>query len=162
MADPEKDCLICRGPDGDPEFERFQVWEDRYWRLTISLSAEVPGFAYLEPKRHIPYISALDGPEAQTFGEVLARTSRILREETGAELVYVYVFGGGIPHLHVHLAPHRANDALNSQMVRGELQQEKLPSGITRFVSKEFPPLSEHELRAVGLRVGQRLAGATG
>lgn len=141
-----------------PEFERFQVWEDRYWRLTISLSAEVPGFAYLEPKRHIPYVTDLDGPEAQTFGEVLARTSRVLREETGAELVYVYVFGGGIPHLHVHLAPHRTNDALNSRMVRGELQEERLPSGVTRFVSTEFPPIPEHELRAVGQRVGRRLS----
>jgi diadenosine tetraphosphate (Ap4A) HIT family hydrolase len=158
MTDPGNSCLICRGVNGDPEFERFQVWEDRYWRLTISLSAEVPGFAYLEPKRHIPYITDLDGPEAQTFGEVLARTSKVLREETGAELVYVYVFGGGIPHLHVHLAPHRTNDALNSQMVRGALEEEHLPSGVTRFVSTEFPPLPEHELRAVGERVGRRLA----
>ncbi len=159
MSDSAPDCLICRGADGDAEFERFQVWEDRHWRLTISLSAEVPGFAYLEPKRHIPHITDLDGPEAQTFGEVLARTSRVLREETRAELVYVYVFGGGVPHLHVHLAPHRTNDALNSQMVRGELREERLPSGVTRFVSEEFPPVPEHELRAVGLRVGRRLAG---
>jgi diadenosine tetraphosphate (Ap4A) HIT family hydrolase len=158
MPDAAETCLICRRVDGDREFERFQVWEDRYWRLTISLSAEVLGFAYLEPKRHIPYIADLDGPEAQTFGEVLARTAKVLREETGAELVYVYVFGGGIPHLHVHLAPHRTGDALNSQMVRGELQEEQLPSGVTRFVSATFPPLPEHELRAVGERVGQRLA----
>lgn len=156
-ARPET-CLICRRADGDREFERFQVWEDRYWRLTVSLSSEVPGFAYLEPKRHIAYITDLDGPEAQTFGEVLARTSTALREETGAELIYVYVFGGGIPHLHVHLAPHRTGDVLNSQMVRGELREERLPSGVTRFVSAAFPPLPEHELRAVGERVRQRLA----
>jgi diadenosine tetraphosphate (Ap4A) HIT family hydrolase len=158
MPATSETCLICRGADGDPEFERFQVWEDSYWRLTLSLSAEVPGFAYLEPKRHIAYITDLDGPEAETFGEVLARTSRALREETGADLVYVYIFGGGVPHLHVHLAPHRANDALNSRMIRGELQEERLSSGVTRFVSTEFPPLPEHELRAVGERVGQRLA----
>jgi len=90
---------------------------------------------------------------------VLARTTRILREETGSEVVYVYVFGGGIPHLHVHLAPHRENDALSSQMVRGEIREEKMPSGITRFVSAEFPALPEHHLRSIGLRVGQRLAG---
>lgn len=150
----------CRGSDGDSEFERYQVWEDHYWRLTISLSAEVPGFAYLEPKRHIPHITDLDGEEAQTFGAALARTCRALRDVTGAELVYIYVFGGGVPHLHVHLAPHRANDALNSRMVRGDLQEEQLPSGVTRFVSAEFPPLPEDELRAVGERIRQRLASS--
>lgn len=157
MADPAPDCVICRRAAGDVEFERLQVWEDLYWRLTVSLSSEVAGFAYLEPKRHIPHITDLDGPEARTFGEVLARTSRILREETGAEVVYVYVFGDGIPHLHGHLAPHRANDALSSQMIRGEVQEEKLPTGITRLVSREFPPLPTEELRAVGLRIGRRL-----
>jgi diadenosine tetraphosphate (Ap4A) HIT family hydrolase len=104
-------------------------------------------------------MTELDGPEAKSFGEVLARTTKALREETGAALVYVYIFGDGVPHLHVHLAPHRANDALSSQMIRGDLQEEHLPSGITRMVSAAFPPLPEGELRRVGLRVGQRLGG---
>ena len=158
MTDQSTNCTICRGDHGDAEFERLQVWEDRHWRLTVSLASEVAGFAYLEPKRHIPYITDLDGDEARTFGDALARCTRVLREETGAEVVYVYIFGGGIPHLHVHLAPHRTGDALNSQMVRGELSEEHLPSGVTRFTSKEFPPLPEDELRAVGLRVQRRLA----
>ena len=44
-------------------------------------------------------------------------------------------------------------------MIRGELQEEHLPSGITRVVSAAFTPLPESELRRVGLRVGQRLGG---
>ena len=157
---PDRDpaCVICRGPAGDAELERFQVWEDQEWRLTISLSAEVAGFAYLEPKRHIRHTTELDGPEARSFGEVLARTTTALREETGAELVYAYIFGDGAPHLHVHLAPHRANDALSSQIIRGELREERLPSGFTRVVSASFPPLPEGELRKIGLGVGRRLA----
>jgi len=152
------DCAICRGPAGDAEMFRVQVWEDERWRLTVSLLSEVPGFAYLEPKRHIPHITDLDGEEAHTCGEVIARTSRALKEETGAELVFVYVFGGGIPHLHVHLAPHREGDALNTQIVRGEFEEQRLPSGVTVYSSKEFPPLPEAELRAVAERVRGRLA----
>ena len=152
------DCAICRGPAGDAEMFRVPVWEDERWWLTVSLLSEVPGFAYLEPKRHIPHITDLDGEEAHTFGEVIARTSRALKEETGAELVYVYVFGGGIPHLHVHLAPHREGDALNTQIVRGEFEEQRLPSGVTVYSSKEFPPLPEAELRAVAERVRGRLA----
>ena len=51
----------------------------------------------------------------------LAKVTRALKEATGAELVYVYVFGGGVAHLHLHLAPHSAGDALNDHMVRGPL-----------------------------------------
>ncbi len=151
------DCIICRGRDGDAEWHRIQVWEDDLWRLTVSLAAEVPGFAYLEPKRHIPSIADLDGEEARTFGPVLARVTKALRAETGAEQVYVYVFGGGVPHIHLHLAPHRAGDALSDQMIRGELVETKMESGITMFHSAEFPPLPEAQLREVAARIERRL-----
>ena len=153
------DCLICRGADGDAEFPRVEVWQDPLWRLTVSLDAEVAGFAYLEPKRHIRYVTELDGAEAETFGPVIARVSAALKASTGAEIVYVYVFGDGIPHLHVHLAPHRKGDALNDQMIRGPIVSEKLPSGLERFFSREFPALPRAELEDVAQKVAERLAG---
>jgi diadenosine tetraphosphate (Ap4A) HIT family hydrolase len=156
-AATDKDCLLCSADAADAQFGRIQVWEDDLWRLTVSLAAEVPGFAYLEPKRHVPYITDLNGAEAASFGSVLARCTRTLREATGAEVVYIYVFGDGIPHLHVHLAPHRKGDALNDQMIRGEIVEEKLPSGATQFYSKEFPALPRDELLAIAERVRLRL-----
>ncbi len=144
---------MCAGTARDAELERLEVWRDALWRLTVSISSEVAGFAYLEPLRHVAYVTELDGAEAATFGPVLARCTRILREATGAEVVYVYIFGDGVPHLHVHLAPHRAGDALNDQMIRGELVEEKLPSGMTRFTSAEFPPLPRAELEEIAERV---------
>jgi diadenosine tetraphosphate (Ap4A) HIT family hydrolase len=157
MMDSKSECVLCRGTAGDAELQRIQVWEDSLWRLTVSLDAEILAFSYLEPKRHIPHITDLDGDEARTFGEVLARVSRVLQEETGAELVYVYIFGGGVPHLHVHLAPHRPGDGLNTQIIRGEFTEEKLESGVVRYISKEFPPLPEEEQRVVANRIQQRL-----
>src|SRR5207248_1567334 len=120
MTGSHANCILCRGVEADEELGRVQVWEDSYWRMTISLDAEVLGFSYLEPKRHIPYVTDLAGEEARTLGEVLAHVTSALREETGAELVYVYVFGGGVPHLHFHLAPHHAGDALNTHLIRVE------------------------------------------
>jgi len=124
----------------------------------MSLESEVLGFAYLEPHRHIPHITDLDGPEAASLGEVLARTTSALRMATGAELVYIYVFGGGVPHLHLHLASHRTGDALNTQLIRGEVEEQHLPSGASRITSREFPPLDEAELRAVADLVRASLA----
>src|SRR6266540_4708636 len=108
MSDSQSDCVLCRGIAGDAELLRMQVWEDPLWRVTISLEAEILGFAYLEPHRHIPHITDLDGQEAATLGAVLARCTTALQQASGAEIVYVYVFGGGVPHLHLHLAPHRS------------------------------------------------------
>jgi diadenosine tetraphosphate (Ap4A) HIT family hydrolase len=151
------DCPMCRGSAADEELERVQVWEDGLWRLTISLASEVPGFAYLEPKRHIRFITELDGTEAETFGAVLARCTRVLKEATGVEIVYLYIFGDGVPHLHVHLAPHRAGDALSDQMIRGDVIEEKLPSGMTRIASREFPPLPVEQLRDLAERIRSRM-----
>ena len=151
-------CTMCLGPEGDAELERVQVWEDRLWRLTTVLEGEVAGLSYLEPKRHVPHITDLDGEEARTFGEVLARTSSAIRRATGAELVYVYVFGGGIPHLHLHLAPHRSGDALNDSLIRGRQSETKLPNGATRIVSLDFPPLPVAQHARVRNQIRQELA----
>jgi diadenosine tetraphosphate (Ap4A) HIT family hydrolase len=158
MSEPTPDCTLCRGIDGDPELGRVEVWRDDLWRLTVATDSEVPGFAFLEPIRHIPHVTDLGGPEAETFGAVLGRVTTALKEATGTELVYVYVFGGGIPHLHVHLAPHREGDALSTQLIRGEIVEEHLPSGATRVTSLDFPPIPQPELRAVADRVRGLLA----
>lgn len=144
----ERDCILCDPVRAGAELMREVVWEDELWRLSTARYGAVPGFSYLEPKRHIPHITDLDGPEAATFGSVMARTTTALRTATGADLVYVYVFGGGIPHLHVHLAPHREGDALNSAVLRGELTFEKLPNGATVMRSAQFPPRPESVMRA--------------
>ncbi len=63
-----------------------------------------------------------------------------------------------MPHLHVHLAPHRPGDALNDQMIRGEIVEEKLPSGFTRIGSREFPPLPREDLTQIAEQVRRRMA----
>jgi diadenosine tetraphosphate (Ap4A) HIT family hydrolase len=152
------DCILCRAPESDAELSRMQVWEDELWRLSTSVESEVLGFSYLEPKRHIPHITDLDGAEAATFGSTIARCAEALRGATNAELVYVYVFGGGVPHLHLHLAPHLEGDALNTQLIKGELVEEHLPSGITRIVSQEYPPLPEADCREAAERIRSLLS----
>lgn len=83
------------------------------------------------------------GPEALTFGPAQ---------------VYVYVFGGGVPHLHVHPAAHVAGDALNDSLLRGRLEERKLPSGLTEFSSLDFEPVHPDGLVAVAGRVRDLLA----
>lgn len=159
MTDNDADCALCAGPAGDAELLRTEVWRDEHWRLSMAISGEILGFAYLEPIRHIPYLADLDGPEAATFGPAVARAAHVLRKASGASLVYAYVFGGGIPHLHVHLAPNRPEGVLNTAIITGEFDERKLPSGATEFISKTHPTVPEAEQAAVIERVRELMAG---
>ncbi|MFI5055652.1 MAG: HIT family protein [Actinomycetota bacterium] len=152
------DCPACRGAEGDPELHRTEVWSDDLWRLTTSLSAEVGGFSYLEPRRHIVAITALDGAEARTLGEVLGRCTAALKDATGAEQVYIYSFGSGIPHLHLMLAPHRQGDALSDWMLKGEAVETPLPNGAVLISSADYPPLPEDDLRVTADLIRRALA----
>lgn len=143
----------------DEALGRVEVWQDTFWRLTTSTGPgdPTPGFSYLEPKRHIPSIARLDGGEAATFGVTIARCARVLREATGCPSVYVYVFGGHIEHMHVHLAPHREGDALNDAVLKGEFTEEPLPTGGVALVSKDYPAIPPEDLRAVAEEVHRLL-----
>jgi diadenosine tetraphosphate (Ap4A) HIT family hydrolase len=111
-ADVVAGCRLCEPALADAQFGRVRLWEDPLWRLSAVLQGPVPGFAHLEPRRHIPFITDLDGAEAATLGPVLAAVTAALRDAAGAEKTYVYVFGDHTPHLHLNLAPHRDGDAL--------------------------------------------------
>jgi hypothetical protein len=64
--------MLCLPEIADANFQRVRLWEDDLWRLSAVLQGPIPGFAHLEPRRHIPYITDLDGAEALTLGSVLA------------------------------------------------------------------------------------------
>jgi len=156
---PGDECLLCDGERAARELNREVVWEDELWRLSMTHRGYTTGFGYLEPKRHVPHITDLDGDEAATFGSVLARVASALKEAAGAELVYVYIFGGGIPHLHVHLGPHRDGDPLSSAIIRGEFTSEPMPGGAQRVVSRDFAELAADEIATVIERARKLLSG---
>lgn len=86
----------------------------------MSTYSGVKGFCCLEPKRHIQHITELDGDEASEFGLVLAKSARSIKKTFGAKLVYVYIYGDHIPHLHVHLAPHVDGDIYANDVVKSD------------------------------------------
>jgi diadenosine tetraphosphate (Ap4A) HIT family hydrolase len=112
MMDAAGECMLCRPEVADAFFARTRVWQNEHWRLSAVLQGPIAGFAHLETRRHVPFITDLDGAEAATLGPVLARVTRVLRDAAGAEKTYVYVFGDRIAHLHFNLAPHRGGDGL--------------------------------------------------
>jgi diadenosine tetraphosphate (Ap4A) HIT family hydrolase len=124
----------------DEALMRTEVWSDDLWRLTTANVSEVAGFSYLEPRRHISDITELSGEEAATFGDTIARASAAIKAAIGADLVYAYIFGDGVPHLHVHLAPHREpGSPLVGEMIKGARHKAILEAGVEVWVSDRYP-----------------------
>lgn len=82
---PSGDCILCQPELADAHFNRARLWEDEHWRLSAVLQGPIAGFAHLEPRRHIPFITDLDGIEAATLGVVLSRATTALRAAARAE-----------------------------------------------------------------------------
>lgn len=142
----------------DSALMRTEVWSDDLWRLTSAKASEVAGFSYLEPRRHIADITELDGDEAATLGTTIAAASKAIKGATGADLVYVYVFGDGVPHLHIHLAPHRtAGSPLVSDMIKGAKHRVNLASGEEVWVSDRYPLVDRDLMQAAIDGIRRRL-----
>ena len=152
------DCVLCRGAKADADLMRTEIWSDELWRVTTATESEVAGFSYLEPRRHIRYVTELDGEEAATFGPVLARVSAAIKEAARADVVYLYVFGDGVPHLHVHLAPHVEGDPLCDAIITGPVTSVQRPDGVTVFTSLDHPPRPPEEIAEVTARLRAALA----
>jgi hypothetical protein len=75
-----------------------------------------------------------------------APSHEVWSDATGAQQIYVYAFGSGIPHLHFMLAPHRQGDDLSDRMLKAEAVETPLPNGAVLVSSAEHPPLPEDEL----------------
>lgn len=118
------ECIICKGL-ADDEFKRVEVWKTDNWRLTMSKFRIAEGFCYIEPRKHIPSITDMNPEEAGEFGVVLARVSSALKAVTKSKLIYVYIFGDHIPHLHIHLAPHRDGDVYTNDVIRSGVEHDE-------------------------------------
>jgi len=68
------------------------------------------------------------------------------------------VFGGGIPHLHVHLAANAPEGVLNTAIISGPIEERKLPSGASEIISADHPDLPGEEVAAIIERVRELLS----
>jgi len=106
VAEPDA-CLICdkhrRGDAADGGI----LYEDDlvYAGHVHGRNKAYRGWLIVEPKRHAPGLGDLTDDEACAVGRLSNRLARVLKQTVGAEHVYAFVFGDGVPHLHVHLAP---------------------------------------------------------
>ena len=103
------DCFICEKHRQGDQAQGGVIFEDDLVYVGHSHALAGPtayrGYLMVEPKRHAAGLGDLTDVEAEAVGRLANRVARLQRELLGAEHVYSFVYGDGIPHLHVHLAP---------------------------------------------------------
>lgn len=98
-------CLIC--DQHTAAYLDEAVWsDDLVWAGHMPADPAVyKGWLLVETVRHAAGFEDLDDAEAAAVGVLAARLARAVRQVVGAEHVYAFRFGDGIPHFHLHLVP---------------------------------------------------------
>jgi diadenosine tetraphosphate (Ap4A) HIT family hydrolase len=102
------DCFVCRkhrgleSVPGGAIFENALVYVShaQLWR---DETTHYLGHLFVEPKTHVPELGQLLPDEAREIGLYVSLAARALQEACGAEHVYSFVIGDGVPHVHVHV-----------------------------------------------------------
>jgi diadenosine tetraphosphate (Ap4A) HIT family hydrolase len=108
-VEPSSSCLICSKHDQGAAAEGGVLYEDDLVYVghihTLRAPTAYRGWCVVEPKRHLAELGDLTVDEAEAVGRLLRSVARVQQQVLSAEHVYAFVFGDGVPHLHVHLAP---------------------------------------------------------
>jgi histidine triad (HIT) family protein len=105
----EEDCFVCdKHRQGDAAQGGVLYQDDLVYAGHVHAlrgQRAYAGWLVVEPRRHAPGLPDLTDEEAAAVGRLATRCARALKEGAGAEHVYAFVYGDGVPHLHVYLAP---------------------------------------------------------
>ncbi|MFV5174106.1 HIT family protein [Bacillus cereus] len=88
----EQNCFICEKHKGNIIVPGGAIYEDE--------------LVYVG---HVPGLAELTDEEAKAFGLITSRVSKALKESEGAEHIYTFVSGNGVPHMHMHIIPRYPN-----------------------------------------------------
>ena len=82
-----------------------KVWEDDAHLAFLAERPIRPGHAIVVPKRHAPYLFALDAAAYHALWEAAREVASRIERALGCERVCVAVVGWEVRHVHVHLVP---------------------------------------------------------
>jgi diadenosine tetraphosphate (Ap4A) HIT family hydrolase len=98
-------CEICHREAADVEPPGGWVARTAWWSVCVASGFEVPGWLFLELRRHAEGPMGMDDDEAGEMGILMRQVTDAIQQVTGAERVYVVAFGELFPHFHALLFP---------------------------------------------------------
>jgi len=101
-------CLICRMVGGGATFPENIVYGDDEAIVFLDGYPRAYGYTLVAPREHREQVTADFAPEEYLrLQSLVYRVSEAVREEVGAERMYLYTFGSnqGNAHVHWHVVP---------------------------------------------------------
>jgi len=115
-----------------------RVWEDEQHLAFLNPRPIRPGHVIVLPKKHSPYLFALDEREYEALWRAVRLVARRVETALGCERVCVAVVGWEVRHVHVHLVPtDRAGEF--PALAGVETSEEELASVQARIAAVDGP-----------------------
>jgi len=102
------DCYGCRLTKGLETLPGGRILDTEHWVVEHCTGPLGVGTLIVKPLRHCLHVGGLEDEEARELGPLLRRISRLVREMTGADQVYVCLWshaGWRPEHLHFVVQP---------------------------------------------------------
>jgi len=101
-------CFICEKHNGMNDAARFHIITTpliSVYHMFPENGSVYLGHVFIETIRHIPSLAEMTIEESNEVGRFQMIISKVFKEFFDAEHIYSFVFGDGVPHLHIHLIP---------------------------------------------------------
>lgn len=101
-------CFVCRLVGGDESIPRHIFYEDEEAVAFLDGFPRAYGYSLVAPKEHREQVTGdFSVDEYLDLQRLVYRVSEAVREEVGAERMYLYTFGSnqGNSHVHWHVVP---------------------------------------------------------
>jgi diadenosine tetraphosphate (Ap4A) HIT family hydrolase len=101
-------CFICTMVQGEVRFPEYIIYEDDRALVFLDAYPRAYGYTLVAPKEHREQVTGdFTIEEYIDLQQLVYRVSEAVREEVGAERMYLYTFGSnqGNSHAHWHVVP---------------------------------------------------------
>jgi diadenosine tetraphosphate (Ap4A) HIT family hydrolase len=143
-----KPCFVCKTVDGDVRFPENIIYEDDRTIVFLDGYPRAYGYTLVAPKAHREQVTG-DFTMEEYLGlqRLVYRVTEAVREEVGAERMYVFTFGSnqGNSHVHWHVVP----------LPPGVPYEEQ--QGAWASWSKGVLKIPKEEMAALAASIGRRI-----
>ena len=101
-------CFVCTMVQGEVRFPENIIYEDERVFVFLDAYPRAYGYTLVAPKEHREQVTGdFTMEEYLELQRLVYRVSEAVREEVGAERMYIYTFGSneGNSHVHWHVVP---------------------------------------------------------
>ena len=101
-------CFVCRMAEGNARFPENIISEDERHLVFLEGYPRAYGYTLVAPKQHREQVTGDFTLEEYTeLQQLIYKVTEAVRQEVGAERMYIFTFGAneGISHVHWHVVP---------------------------------------------------------